>query len=52
MLVEMETYKYMGILEEDTIKQVKMKEKKSKEYFRRTRKQMETKLFSRNLIKE
>ena len=36
---EKETYKYLGILEVDTIKQVKMKEKKIKiEYLRRTRK--------------
>ena len=52
-----ETYKYLGILEGDTIKQVKMKkniQKKKdiqKEYLRRTRKLLETKLFSRNLIK-
>ena len=33
---EKETYKYLGILEADTIKQVEMKEKIRKEYFRRT----------------
>ena len=43
-----ETYKYLGILEADTIKQVEMKEKIKKEYLRITRK---TKLCSRNLIK-
>ena len=47
-----ETYKYYGILEVDTIKQVEMKHKIRKEYFRRTRKLLETKLSSRNLIKE
>ena len=40
---ENETYKYLGILETDAIKQVNMKE---------TRKLLETKLKSRNLIKE
>ena len=44
-------YKYLGILEADTIKQVEMKEKIKKEYFRRTRKLLETKPSSRNLIK-
>ena len=46
-----EIYKYLGILEADTIKQVEMKEKIKKEYLRRTRKLLETKLCSRNLIK-
>ena len=50
-LAENETYKYLGILEADTIKQVEMKNKIQKEYLRRTRKLLETKLFSRNLIK-
>ena len=50
-LAENETYKYLGILEADTIKQVEMKNKIQKEYFRRTRKLLETKLNSRNLIK-
>ena len=45
------TYKYLGILEADTIKQVQMKDKIQKEYFMRTRKLLETKLSSRNLIK-
>ena len=49
-LGEKETYKYLGILEADTIKQVEMKEKIKKEYIRRTRKLLETKLCSRNLI--
>ena len=50
-LGEKETYKYLGILEADTIKQVEMKEKIKKEYLRRTRKLLETKISSRNLIK-
>ena len=49
--VENETYKYLGILEADTIKQEEMKDKIQKEYFRRTSKLLETKLSSRNLIK-
>ena len=48
---EKETYKYLGILEADTIKKVEMKEKIKKEYLRRTRKLLETKLFCGNLIK-
>ena len=50
-LAENQTYKYLGILEADTIKQVEMKEKIQKEYLRRTRKLLETKLDSRNHIK-
>ena len=50
-LAENETYKYLGILEVDTIKQVEMKNKIQKEYLRRTRKLLETKLNSRNLTK-
>ena len=50
-LGENEIYKYLGILETDTIKQVKMKNKIQEEYLRRTRKLLETKLSSRNLIK-
>ena len=50
-LAEYETYKYLGILEADTIKQVKMKERIQKEYLRRKRKLLETKLSSRNFIK-
>ena len=42
----------LGILEEDIIKQVEMKEKIKKEYFIRTRKLLETKLNCRNLIKK
>ena len=51
MHAENETYKYLGILEADTIKQVEMKDKIQKEYLRRTRKLLETKLSCRNLIK-
>ena len=50
-LGEKETYKYLGILEDDTIKQAEMKEKIKKEYLRKTRKLLETKLYSRNLVK-
>ena len=50
-LGEKETCKYWEILEDDTIKQVEMKEKIKKEYLGRTRKILETKLSSRNLIK-
>ena len=50
-LGEKETYKYLGILEADTIKQVEMLEKIKKEYLRRTRKPLKTKVYSRNLIK-
>ena len=50
-LAENETNKYLGILEVDTIKQVEMKNKIQKEYLRRTRKLLETKFSSRNLIK-
>ena len=50
-LRENDAYKYLGILEADTIKQVQMKDKIQKEYFRRTRKLLEIKLSRRNLIK-
>ena len=50
-LGENETYKYLGILEADTIKQVQMKDTIRKEYLSRTRKLLETKRSSRNLIK-
>ena len=51
MLAENETYKYLGILEAGTIKKVEMKDKIQKEYLRRTRKLLETKLSRRNLVK-
>ena len=47
-----ETYKYLDILEADTIKQVEMKGKIKKKYLRRTRKLLETKQSIRNLIKK
>ena len=50
-LEENETYKYLGILEADTIRQVEIKDKIWKEYLRKTRKLHETKLSSRNPIK-
>ena len=50
-LEEKEYYKFWGILEEDTIKKAQMKEKIRKEYFRQTRKLLETKLCHRNLFK-
>ena len=46
-----ETYKYLAILEADTIKQVEVKEKIKKEYLRRTWKLHETKQYSRSFIK-
>ena len=51
-LGEKETYKYLGILEANTINQMEMKGKIKKEYLWRTRKLLKTKLSSRNLIKE
>ena len=50
-LGEKETYKYLGILEADTIKRVEMKNKIQNEYLRRTGKLLESKLSKRNLIK-
>ena len=49
-LGEEETYKYLSILEADTIKQVEMKYKIKKKYLR-TRKLIERKLCSRKCIK-
>ena len=46
-----EGYKYLRVLESDKIMKNKMKEKISKEYFRRVRKVLETKLNSKNMIK-
>ena len=51
ILGENDAYKYLGILEADTIKQVQMKDKIQKEYLRRSRKLLETKLSCRNFIK-
>ena len=50
LLGENETYKYLGILEADPIKQVEKKGKIQKEYLRRIRKVLEMKPSSRNLI--
>ena len=50
-LAENETYKYLGILEADIIKQVEIKDNIQNKYHRRTRKLLETKLSCRNLIK-
>ena len=50
-LGEKETYKHLGILEADIIKQQEMKEKIKKVYLRRARKLLETKLYSRNFVK-
>ena len=46
-LGEKEIYKYLGILEADTIKQEEMKEKIKKEYLRRTRKLLEKTLWQK-----
>ena len=50
-LGENETYKYLGIVEADAIKQLEMKNKIKKEYLRRSRKLHETKQSHRNLLK-
>ena len=51
-LGEKETYKCLGILKADIIKQVEIKENKNKkEYLRRTRKLLKKKLFRKNLLK-
>ena len=46
-----ESYKYLGILEADKIKMEEMKEKVRKEYYRRIRKVLESKLNGGNIIK-
>ena len=50
-LGEKKAYKYLGILVADTIKQMEMKDKSKKEYLRRTRRLIETKLSSRHPFK-
>ena len=50
-LGEKETYKYLGIMKADTFKQEDMKEDSRKEYLWPTRKLIETKISSRNLMK-
>ena len=51
-----ENYKYLAILETDTLKQTKMKEKKRKQekstLKKQSKKLLETKHYSKNLIKE
>ena len=51
-LAEDDSCKCLSILESDTIKQVEMKDKIRKVYLRKTRKLLEAKMSSRNLIKE
>ena len=46
-----DSYKYLGVLEADTIKYDEMKKDVRKEYFRRVRKVLETKLNGGNIIK-
>ena len=46
-----DSYKYLGILEADRIKHEEMKETVTKEYKRRVRKILETKLNGSNLVK-
>ena len=50
-LWENENYKHLRILETDNIKLSEIKEKVRKEFHKRTRKLLETKLCKRNLIK-
>ena len=47
---EKEAYIFLGMWEAVTIKQREMKEKKIKEYIRRTKKLLEVKLYCRNLV--
>ena len=49
---EKETYKYLGILEADTIKHVKMNEKIKIEYLGRPRKLLQKNYVSETLLKE
>ena len=50
-LNEGDGYKYLGVTEADEIKKKEMKEKVGKEYKRRIRKILETKLSGENVIK-
>ena len=50
MFGEKETYKYVWILESDTMKQVETKGKMKKEYLKRTKKLPKTKQYSSNII--
>ena len=47
-----EGYKYLGVVESDTIMKTEMKDKIRIDYFRRVREVVETTLNSRNLMKE
>ena len=48
-LGEKENYKYMGILEADTIEQTKVKERVRNTYFKRIRTLFKTVFYNRNL---
>ena len=48
---EGESYKYLGVLEADEVMVNEMKDKVKKEYYRRVRKVLETKLNSGNVFK-
>ena len=50
-LGEKETYKYLGILEADTIKKVEMKDKIKKRISQKNKKLLETEISSRDHIK-
>ena len=49
--LEGESYKYLGVLEADEVMVNEMKDKVKKEYYRRVRKVLETKLNSGNVFK-
>lgn len=49
---EHDSYNYLGVLKAKTIETKEMKEKIRNEYLRRTRNLLETKLYTRNQIKE
>ena len=44
------SYKYLGVLESDQVKQKEIKEKLSDEYKRRVRKSLQSKLNERNMV--
>ena len=50
-LGEKVTYRYLGMLKADTIKEVELEVKVFKKYLRRKRKQLKTKLNNRNFVK-
>ena len=51
-LKEGDSYKYLGVIQVDGMKQLEMKEKVKKEYYRRVRKILETKLNDGYIITE